>query len=162
MTDFIVAVDTSRLDAKLRRVPKQVEASVLRAVRRLAINLQGYVKDQKLSGQVLHTRTGTLRRSINQEVTQSGSSIRGVVGTNVSYGRIHEYGFQGTVDVKAHLRTITQAFGRPLSSPVTQNVRAHTMTVNLPERSFLRSALKDFEPRILKELKAAASGEVLK
>jgi phage gpG-like protein len=162
VTDFVVSVDTSRLDAKLHRVPKSVEASVLRAVRRLAINLQGYVKDQKLSGQVLHVRSGTLRRSINQEVTQSGSVIKGIVGTNVSYARPHEYGFSGAVQVREHLRTITKVFGRPLANPVTQTVRAHTMNVNLPERSFLRSALKDFEPRILAELKAAASREVLK
>jgi phage gpG-like protein len=162
VTDFVVAIDTSGLDAKLRRVPQQVEASVLRAVRRLAISLQGYVKTQKLSGQVLHVRSGTLRRSINQEVRQTGHAIQGTVGTNVSYARIHEYGFSGTVNVREHLRTVSKAFGRPLASPVTQTVRAHTKNVNLPERSFLRSALKDFEPRILSELKAAASGDALR
>lgn len=162
MTDFIVTVDTSRLDAKLQRVPRQIEVSVLRAVRRLAIDLQGYVKGQKLTGQVLHVRTGTLRRSINQDVQQDGNKIRGVVGTNVSYARIHEYGFTGSVNVKQHLRTITQAFGKTLKSPATQMVQAHSRNVNLPERSFLRSALKEFEPKITEGLRKAASGEALR
>jgi phage gpG-like protein len=162
MTDVVITISTERLEGKLRRIPQQVQSSVLRAVQRLAIDIQGYVKTDKLSGQVLHVRTGTLRRSINQSVKQDGKRVLGVVGTNVKYARAHEYGFSGTVDVKAHLRTISQAFGRPLATPATQNIRAYSRKVNLPERSFLRSAIKDFEPKILERLRAAARGEVLK
>lgn len=179
MTDFIVAVDTSRLDDKLKRVPRAIEAMVYRTVQRLAIDLQGYVKADKLSGQVLHVRTGTLRRSINQEVQQSGSVIKGIVGTNVKYARIHEYGFAGEMTVKEHLRRRKETiladikqYGAEIgklsglrnihSTGEMFTVRAHMRHVNLPERSFLRSALKDFEPKIIQQLKAAATGETLK
>lgn len=157
MSDFLVKIDTSKLDQKLGAMPGRLQSGILNAVKRLAINLQGYVKESKLSGQVLNVRTGTLRRSINQEVTQSGSMTTGIVGTNVSYAKVHEYGFSGEVSVKEHLRTITQAFGRPLAAPKVVTVRAHAMMMNLPERSFLRSALLDFEPRIKKELQQAAN-----
>lgn len=155
MTRLVVAVDSSRAEVKLGRVKSGVYANVLRAVTRLSINLQAYVKENKLTGQVLHTRTGTLRRSINREVTSTPSAIRAVVGTNVEYAAGHEYGFNGDVNVKAHLRQITQAWGRPIS-PRSVQVQAHTKHVVLPERSFLRSALKDFEDRIVQDIRGAA------
>ena len=64
----------------------------------------------KLSGQVLKNRTGTLRRSINQHVEETDTSITGILGADMDiarYARAHEYGFRGTVQVPAHTRTIT-------------------------------------------------------
>ena len=158
MSTYVVSVDTTKLLEKFKRIPDAVYKSLARAVVRLAIDLQSHVKADKLTGQVLHVRTGTLRRSINQRVIQEPTAIWGSVGTNVKYARVHEYGFQGQVTVKAHLRTIHQAFGRPIK-PVTFTMPAHARQVNLPERSFLRSALKDFEPRIRQTLiKAGKEG----
>lgn len=172
MTDFIITVDTSKLDARLKRLPSQIEASMLRAVKRLAIELQGYVKSDKLSGQVLHVRTGNLRSSINQEVTQEGSVISGIVGTNVEYAAIHEYG--GTLFIPPRIRktyykmdkygNIKQGFSKKGKSnfEMEHGARSVCQYINMPERSFLRSALKDFEPRIVEELRKAASGEALR
>ena len=66
-----------------------------------------------------------------------------------------EYGFSGTVQVKAHMREIKQAFGRPLKEPKFVQVRAHSANVNFPERSFLRTALRDLKPDIESDLKAS-------
>ena len=106
----------------------------------------------RLSGQVLNVRTGNLRRSIHQQVTSSGGLVVGEVNTNVRYGVAHEYGFTGTVNVKASMRQIRQAFGRPLKSPRYVQIRAHSRNVKLPERSFLRSALRDMKPGIEADL----------
>ena len=57
---------------------------------------------------------------------------------------MHEFGFSGTQNVRESLRTVKQAFGRPIS-PVEAIVRAHSRKVDLPERSFLRSALRELE-----------------
>lgn len=142
---------------RLRRVPEQVKGRVRDTIGRLALKLQRQVMQDKLSGQVLKVRTGTLRRSINQAMLEEGDTIAGIVSTRVKYGKAHEYGFKGPVTVKAHLRTIKQAFGKPLKAPVTVTVKAHTANINLPERSFLRSALKDMAPDVQRSLQAAIS-----
>jgi hypothetical protein len=128
--------------AKFDHMPQKLHAKLKFAITRLTLKLQKNVKADKLSGQVLKVRTGTLRRSIDQHVVDTGSAITGRVSTNVKYGKAHEYGFTGTQDVRAHLRTIKQAFGRSIN-PVSVTVREHSRSVKMPERSFLRSALRD-------------------
>jgi phage gpG-like protein len=119
--------------------------------------LSNKIKFEKLSGQVLKNRTGTLRRSITPTVKEGGSSVTGEVATNIEYAGVHEFGYSGSQSVKAHLRTIKQAFGRPLKSPVTQNVSAHSRHVNFPERSFMRTALNEMEPQIRAQFESALS-----
>ena len=122
------------------------------------LKLQREVMQNRLSGQVLNVRTGNLRRSIHQQVTSSGGLVVGEVNTNVRYGVAHEYGFAGTVNVKASMRQIRQAFGRPLKSPRYVQIRAHSRNVKLPERSFLRSALRDMKPEIEADLQKSIEG----
>lgn len=139
----------------LRTIPVNVEKELKQEVEKLSISLVGKVQKEKLSGQVLKNRTGTLRRSINYKVEATQYSIYGTVGSNKSYAAIHEYGFHGPVNVREHLRMIKQAFGRAIN-PKEITVRAHTRQVNLPEKSFLRSALREFEPTVISRLTAAA------
>lgn len=111
----------------------------------LTIQLQSYVKSRKLSGNPLRTRTGNLRRSINQKVEVTQSGISGTVGTNVFYGKIHELG--GTFKVKAHERIAKIIQGRKEGK---LKIRAHSVT--FPERSFLRSSLRENKDRFTKEI----------
>ena len=167
---FQVSVNDESLKARLAGYPARLQASVLRVVQRLAIEVQRSVKSDKLSGQALHVRTGTLRRSINQEVTASGGAVTAVVGTNVRYAKVHEFGFDGNVSVKAHVRRNAQQLKAALrtrkdgSAYYSRNgmrdgsvpVRAHTRHMVVPERSFLRSTLREFKPKIVAEIEAAA------
>lgn len=130
---------------------------LVRVMERLTIEVQSHVKQDKLSGQVLKNRTGTLRRSINRRVESTPTSVQGIVGTNVKYAKVHEFGFKGTVSVREHLRFITQAWGRPISTTEV-TVRAHQRKVVLPVRSFLRSALKDKQGEIVFRLSEAKRG----
>lgn len=126
-----------------------MQKGIFIAITRLTIKLQGMVKSEKLSGQVLNVRTGNLRRSINQKVEDDAQlGPIGTVGTNEKYARPHEMGFQGEAQIREHMRTIKMAWGRPLSEPVVAVVRAHTKQMNLPARSFLRSALDDIRPEV--------------
>jgi len=70
-------------------------------VERLSIQLQRKVKEEKLSGQVLHVKTGRLKRSINKSVRVNGDEIVGTVGTNVNYGAFWERGFDRPVGADA-------------------------------------------------------------
>lgn len=131
------------------------------AVTREAVALTRYVKEQKLSGQVLRNRTGTLRRKINYVVNEGVNDVTATVGVKLAYAGIHEYGFDGTETVREHLRTITQAFGRTIS-PVQVTVREFSRHMHMPARSFLRSSLQENAPAIRDRLTAAIVDEAKK
>ena len=76
--------------------------------------------------------TGLLANSITSDGTDDDITL----GTNVSYAAAHQFGKQGTENVKAHERRITQAFGRRLAQPLTVRVGAHTRQANLAARPF--------------------------
>ena len=146
------------LAAVLRSYGGKVQTAIVQSIGRSALRLQSEVMDNRLSGQVLNIRTGNLHRSIHQQVTSSGGLVVGEVNTNVRYGVAHEHGFAGTVNVKDSMRQIRQAFGRPLKSPRYVQIRAHSRNVKLPERSFLRSALRDMKPEIEADLQKSIEG----
>ncbi|WP_063777015.1 MULTISPECIES: hypothetical protein [Burkholderia cepacia complex] len=147
----------SQVIARIGRIVPNVRNALVQRVQRLVIALQVHVIADKLSGQVLNVRSGRLRRSVNQGVTSTDTTITGVVSTPVEYAPPNEYGFQGVVTVKEHLRQVTTAWGKPLATPVTATVREHTMAMNLPERSFLRSALADQREEILRGIREGAA-----
>ena len=132
----------SEVAARIRRFNDRLQPEMRVGIERLTVKLQNAVKADKLSGQALNVRTGRLRNSIARGVQESGQTITGLVSSAVVYAPAHEYGCDKTVDVKEHMRTQKMAFGKPID-PKTVTVRAHTMKMNLKERSFLRSALKD-------------------
>lgn len=151
-------VGDAEIVARFQVLGPALQEELRAGIGRATLKLQRAVVTDKLSGQALKVRTGTLRRSIGQVVIEDGGKVAGVVSTNVKYGRVHEYGFAGTESVRASLRTVKQAFGRPIE-PRQVNVRAHSRRVNLPARSFLRSALADMERggAIREEIEAAVS-----
>lgn len=140
--ELTVEIRAEALLARLKGTHDRLQADLRRAVERLSITVQSDVKENKLTGQVLHVRSGTLRRSINRKVDEDARGIMATVGTNVIYGRVHEYGFQGQVNVREHTR-------------MGHTVSAHTRQVDLPERSFLRSTLREREDEIKDTLRAA-------
>ncbi len=152
-------VGDRELIARLSSMPRNVQSGLARAITRLGLELQRKVQSEKLSGQVLKVRTGVLRSSINLKVDQSATAITASVGTAVKYAKVHEFGFSGTVSVRAHLRQITQAFGHPIA-PTTQHVGAHSRRMNLPERSFLRSSLREMQGAIKSGIAEAVHQEL--
>lgn len=144
-------VGGEEIAAKLREKPDQLRQALTTGVSRAVLIVQTRTKD-KLSGEVLQVKTGRLRRSINQAVRQESDRVVGTVGTNVVYARPHEFGFQGVVTVKEHLRRTVS--GKDVT------VRSHSMQMNLPERSFLRTALQEMVPDIRAEFEAALKSAV--
>ncbi len=140
--------------ARLRTMPGAINSGLVRAITKLAIDLQRKVQQDELTGQMLAARSGSLKSSIDLRVDQSAGVVTATVFTDSAYARAHEYGFAGRVNVRASLRRITQAFGRPISGK-TISIRAHSRRMDLPERSFLRSALEDMTPAIRDEVEAA-------
>jgi len=139
-----------------RAMPTDVRQSVARRVLRLSIVLQRHVKERKLSGQVLRNRTGRLRRSITREVTEQPTAIIAKVGTNVSYARIHEYG--GVVRAHDVYPKHAKALSFIWHGKRVFFARVHIPQIKMPERSFLRSSLRELRGQITSELKAEVHG----
>ena len=156
MISFSVDGDAAVVRMLQAKVPA-LTAAVRTSVTRATFALVAYVKANKLSGQVLKVRTGTLRRKINGRVSETSTAIMGQVGVKLSYAAAHEYGFDGDESVRAHVRTIKQAFGRSIA-PTTVSVRAFNRHIHLPERSFLRSSLREMTPEIQIMIRQAVVG----
>jgi phage gpG-like protein len=138
----------------LRGAQDTLASGIAQAITQLGIDLQRHIQDDELSGQMLAVRSGSLKSSIDLQIDQDSEGISATVYSDSKYAAAHEYGFAGTVDVKASLRRITAAFGRPISEK-TINVRAYRHRMELPERSFMRSALENMDPAIRDEVEAA-------
>lgn len=147
-------IGDEELLARLRSIPDAINAGLARAITKLGIDLQRNVQQNELSGQTLNVRTGSLRASVDVEIAQSADTITARVFSDSPYAHVHEFGFSGAVSVKASLRRITEAFGRPISD-TSIAVGTHSRRMFLPERSFLRSALEEMTPEIRDEVESA-------
>ena len=80
--------------------------------------------------------TGRLMKSITSRAYRD----RAEVGTNVIYAAIHQFGFEGDVEVKSHIRKVKSRDIRKgrkkIASGITV-VRSHSRHMNIPARPFL-------------------------
>lgn len=144
-------IGAKELVAKFAAMPDKLHRALLAAVTGLSLDLQQHVVSDKLQGQVLNHITGQLASSIHSETKDGANSIEGrVYSSGCNYAGIHEYGFSGTETVKEHIRN--HVFGREVA-PFT--VPSFTRTMNMPERSFLRSSLVDMKQTIVDGLTKA-------
>ena len=123
--------------ARFRSLPDRLRAELRKSMMKATVDLQGHVKADKLSGQVLNVRTNRLRSSIAQRVTDLSNGVEGITGTNVAYAGIHEYGGQ-----------IRTRLGTGKNPPK----KGGKEFAQMPERSFLRSALQDHRNKIRQDL----------
>ncbi len=96
--DFTVSVEgVKELQQKVDQLPNRIRNDVGRdALSKAGFMLEGYIKREKLSGQVLHVRSGRLRASVTAAPpVDEGADIVVRVGPHVIYARIHEFG--GTI-----------------------------------------------------------------
>ena len=143
----------SNLILKIRELSKGGAASkVLNdAITGLAIKLQTKIKDEKLSGQVLHVRSGALRQSINYRVSGTGSSITAEVFSHgVPYAAIHEFGGHTKPHKIEAIHAQALHFLMGGKDIFVKSVN-HPGSV-MPERSYMRSSLQEMLPEIRKTL----------
>jgi phage gpG-like protein len=159
MSNFPVRVEgADEVAARLLLAPAKVRAAVRRAVEASAAAVTARSK-AKLSDDVLHVRTGRLRRSVHYAMIGSDDLPAAVIGTNVEYARIHEYG--GTT--RAHvIEAINARFLAFRGSDGDMVFRARVLHPGskMPERSFLRSALGEEEAAIKDRIYRAVEGSI--
>jgi phage gpG-like protein len=145
--------------ARLRSFPDRLRSRLAAVLERVGGVLGDRVRD-KLGGDVLHMRSGRLAGGLTLAVdTGDGTSVTlGIDGDAVPYAAYQEFGFHGSETVRAQLRTIKAAFGRPIA-PRQVAVRGYTRRVDYPAHSFLRSALADIAPDAVAEIAANVGDE---
>jgi len=119
----------------MARVTPAIVAVIRRKLRGMLIAMTSKIKVSKLSGQVLHRRSGTLSASIHdQPVTVTTDMISGVVsvGPEAPYGKTHEFGLTVQRSASERVSKLGNRF----------TVRAHSATY--PTRSFMRSTLNEY------------------
>ena len=152
ITAYLVADE--EVLARLRGIPGAVSAGLVRTITKLGLDLQRRVQQDELSGQALAVRSGLLKSTIDLSLEQSGDRVTATIFSSSPYARVHEFGFTDTIDIRASVRQVKQAFGRSISEKAI-NIRAHSRRMALPECSFLRSALEEMGPTIRDDVEAA-------
>lgn len=163
----IVIRELNSFDGRLRDAVSQALARGLQYT--VGVSQRNYLRGPR--PERLGVVTGRLLQSITSRVDAQSDRIVGAVGTNVPYGAFHEFGFNGSVSVRAHTRVISSVTGggKPgaKTKPGVKNqkagavsfttVKAHSRKLNYAGRPFLRTALDDAKPRILREINQAVA-----
>jgi phage gpG-like protein len=135
-------------------MPSKVHAALLRKVTELAFKLEAKIKG-KLSGEVLHVRTGALRASIANQVTDTATAVTGRAFSSgdVKYAALHEWG--GKIPAHEVVATKAQALAFVMGGKQVFAKRVQIPDVTMPERSFMRSSLADMKSEIVEGMTEA-------
>ena len=135
-------------------MPTEVQRALRNKVTSQTLRLEAYIKVNKLSGQVLHVRSGDLRRSIKSKFEGSGDTIRGeVVSEDVKYAGIQEYGGITAPHEITPVKAKALAFMQ--EGKMAFYKRVHHPGSKIPERSYMRSALAELQASMTEELRVA-------
>lgn len=149
-----IAGDTALL-AKFDRMQSAVMLALKMKITKLTLQLENRVKTQKLSGQVLNRVSGRLMASIGREVVSQPDKVYGRVFSSgdVKYAAIHEFGGQTAPHLILPKKASVLKFDKGGQTVFARKVN-HPGS-KMPERSFLRSSLRDMSEQISREMKEA-------
>jgi hypothetical protein len=157
IVDLILQGDLEA-SARMQGFPDRLLPLLVQKLNTVHTQLQRHIVSNKLSGQVLKSHTGNLKRNILQlPATVQGYTVTAGVGLgkNARYGLAHEFG--------ADIPERTPVNAKALSWIGADGARVFAMRArafHLPERSFLRSAFTEFQTNI-EEAAASAHREAL-
>ena len=146
--------------ASLKALPEKIEQAGARGMKRGLEAAVTIAQREFLSGprpEKLDVVTRRLRNAMSYLVRKvPGRGVVGKFGNNVKYARYHEFGFHGSVSVRAHerlVRGLQGGAGKP-ADQVFRFVKAHRRRVDYAGRPFAAPALKKALPIILREVKS--------
>jgi len=122
---------------------------------RIGLTLETQIKLNIRSQRLIDT--GRLLNSIRHKFFTEGGVSGVTVGSfGVPYASVHEFGYNGPQNVRGHIRTVTQAFGKPIE-PTSYPVAGFTRQMRIPARPYMRPALDKQRNSILKQMKGLLS-----
>lgn len=159
----VTLVGDRELIARLEKMPAGVQNALRIKVTALALKLEARVKTQKLNGQVLNRITGRLARSISNKIEVASQSVwaRVFSSGDVKYAGIHEYGGRTPPHIIEPKKASVLAFAGPGGKMVFAR-RVNHPGSKMPERSFMRSSLRDMSQEISTGMKTAVIDEIRK
>lgn len=157
MTVNVTVIGGKELIARFSSMPRRVHDELFKSVTKLSLQLENYIKTNKLSGQVLNKISGRLQSSIHSRVSDTGTKITGSAfsAAPMPYAAIHEYG--GTIPAHEIFAKNAQALRFMIGGKIVFAKSVQIPDVKMPERSFMRSALADKRVAIIQELTAAVT-----
>ena len=151
----------TKLIARLQGMSPRFVSVVTTKLRALMFTLQSKIVAEKLSGQVLHRRTGILAGSVHTlPVTTTGNTISSGVASSAGaafYGKIHEQGGSRAYQVMA-VRARALQFMRGSRTVYAQNI----LHPPARQRAFMRPALLESAESIRNALQQAVNEELKK
>ena len=150
MAGIKVEVNADQANLRIGRIDQATRAALRGTIVGLTQSVTALVR-QKLSGQVLHKRSGKLYNSIQQQLVENTTSIYGRVFSDGSapYAAIQEFG--GVIHHPGSSKF--QAWQSPGGWVFTHMTRPHDITI--PERSYMRSSLADMQDEIVSRMTTA-------
>ncbi len=146
---------TPNLAATLKGLkPEAMRDAIARGMTHGAQIIVGMVTEERLTGKGpfpvsdhrLGVVTGRLRQSLRATPARvEGQSVIIGIGTPVEYARLHEFGWEGDVKVRAHERN-------------GHTVREHERHVTIAERAPIRTGIKEH----LGEMQTSITEEITK
>ena len=144
---------------ELLAIKNKIMASIMNAIRKDTTLLTNKIKNDKLSNNVLNVQSGNLRNSIKDRVFLEGNTVVGTVYSDSKYANVHEYGFNGSETVKAHIMKMSKVYGKSIE-PKEVVVRSFTRQMKIKESSFMRSSLKELEGTIFKDIETSVKSNL--
>lgn len=150
VTASIDGVQAAKAVRKVEELNSRLLPVLQKELQRWLIQTAGYIKEQKLTGQVLHIQTGNLRSSItpstvlNQAGIMTGNIQAGFGNKSIVYARIHELG-----GIILPRRADALKFQ-------TADGAWHTVKrVVIPARPYMRPAAEERKPVLLAQVNEA-------
>jgi phage gpG-like protein len=154
---FATLEGADALDRRLADLPLLIRAWLEAKTRDLAATLVARIRDEKLSGQVLATRSGALKASISAEIFNDGETVSASLGStgDVKYAAIQEYG--GRTSAHEIVPDKAQALAFIAGGSLRFARRVNHPGSTLPARSYLNASLQDARDEIVADLATAAT-----
>ncbi len=154
--------DPRKLVDALRRKPEEIVFALRNSLNSALLMLERFIKTQKLSGQVLHRRTGALANAVHTNLARvEGRTIRGEVtaaGSPASlYGRVFEVGGSGAYPILS-----VRARALKFVSGGETIFRKQVMHPQQMMRAFMRPSAEENAASIREQLQAALDAELAK
>lgn len=149
--NLTIKADLAEIVNSFEQRKKFIKVNLYNSFRRIAYALAAYIKNEKLSGQVLNRISGKLAGSVGYRVTQNGGDFSLEVyagGDEAPYGIVHELG--GTFQIPAHLSA--SRLGKQFA------VQAHS--ARYPQRSFMKTSLEENENAIAQQVQDAVQAAI--
>lgn len=140
------SVTVPGLDARVRALsivaPKAVDRGLYAGIMEATIDIQGRAR-KLIEGEVLNRRSGRLWRSIHAEAFRRMARVVGIVGTNVKYAAINEFG--GTIRPKTAggMLAWRGAATRGADGKFQKGDWIFAKSVKIPSRPYLSRAFKE-------------------